>query len=223
MADRLALAFALILLPTAAAAQLSAVGVSVALNHHQYADVQSLCCPPLAWATFGEGRWRLQVDYLRSYREDEGYGNYPLDDVDGWSSGVQRTNLTIDTQHHASVLVSWRALGRGRDDSSLSILFGGSYMRGKQADCFASEGPVVRIPTPADWPSGTSESVVFRQELTPEERSRCGAGVDYTRTYQWILPQVGAALDVPVWKRLFVRASMRLVLPQVEFGVGVKF
>ena len=118
--------------------------------------------------------------------EDEGYGNYPLDDVDGWSSGVQRTNLTIDTQHHASVLVSWRALGRGRDDSSLSILFGGSYMRGKQADCFASEGPVVRIPTPADWPSGTSESVVFRQELTPEERSRCGAGVDYTRTYQWI-------------------------------------
>ena len=51
MADRLALAFALILLPTAAAAQLSAVGVSVALNHHQYADVQSLCCPPLAWAT----------------------------------------------------------------------------------------------------------------------------------------------------------------------------
>ena len=55
MADRLALAFALILLPTAAAAQLSAVGVSVALNHHQYADVQSLCCPPLAWATFGEG------------------------------------------------------------------------------------------------------------------------------------------------------------------------
>ena len=119
-----------------------------------------------------------------SYREDEGYGNYPLDDVDGWSSGVQRTNLTIDTQHHASVLVSWRALGRGRDDSSLSILFGGSYMRGKQADCFASEGPVVRIPTPADWPSGTSESVVFRQELTPEERSRCGAGVDYTRTYQ---------------------------------------
>ena len=40
----------------------------------------------------------------------------------------------------------------------------GAYMHGKQADCFASEGPVVRIPTPADWPP---DSVVFRQELTP--------------------------------------------------------
>ena len=36
MADRLALAFALILMPTAAAAQLSDVGVGVALNHSQY-------------------------------------------------------------------------------------------------------------------------------------------------------------------------------------------
>ena len=76
MANRLALAFALILMPTAAAAQLSDV-VVVALNHKQYLDVPSLCCPPLAWATFGEGRWRLQVDYLRSYREDEGHGNTP--------------------------------------------------------------------------------------------------------------------------------------------------
>ena len=50
MADRLALAFALILMPTAAAAQLSDVGVGVALNHSQYLDVPSLCCPPLAWA-----------------------------------------------------------------------------------------------------------------------------------------------------------------------------
>ncbi len=214
MADRLALAFALILLPTAAAAQLSDVGVGVALNHSQYLDVPSLCCPPLAWATFGERRWRLQVDYLRSYREDEWHGNYPLDDVD---ASVQRANIRTESQHYASVLVSWRALGRSRDDSSLSILFGGAYIHGKQADCFASEGPVVRIPTPADWPP---DSVVFRQELTPEERSRC---TDYTRTYQHIFPQAGAALDVPVWKRLFVRASMRLVLPQVEFGVGVKF
>ena len=109
MANRLALAFALILMPTAAAAQLSDVGVVVALNHKQYLDVPSLCCPPLAWATFGEGRWRLQVDYLRSYREDEGHGNYPLDDVDGRRSSVQRAGLRIESQHHTNVLVSWRA------------------------------------------------------------------------------------------------------------------
>ena len=178
-----------------------------------------MCCPPLAWATFGEGRWRLQVDYLRSYREDEGHGNRSLDDVDGRRSSLQRADLSIESQHYASVLVSWGVLGRWRDDSSLSILFGGVYMHGKQASCLASDGPVVRIPTPADWPP---DSIVFRQELTPEERSRC---VDdtRTRTYQHIWPQVGAALDVPVGERLFVRASARLVLPQVEFGVGVKF
>ena len=55
----LALAFALTLMPTAAAAQLSDVGV--ALSHDQYLDVPSLCCPPLAWATFGEGRWSRYV------------------------------------------------------------------------------------------------------------------------------------------------------------------
>ena len=120
MANRLALAFALILMPTAAAAQLSDVGVVVALNHKQYLDVPSLCCPPLAWATFGEGRWRLQVDYLRSYREDEGHGNYPLDDVDGRRSSVQRAGLRIESQHHTNVLVSWRALGRP-GDSSVSV------------------------------------------------------------------------------------------------------
>ena len=47
MANRLALAFALILMPTAAAAQLSDDVVVVALNHKQYLDVPSLCCPPL--------------------------------------------------------------------------------------------------------------------------------------------------------------------------------
>ena len=186
-------------MPTAAAAQLSDVGVVVALNHKQYLDVPSLCCPPLAWATFGEGRWRLQVDYLRSYREDEGHGNHP-----------------IESQHHANVLVSWRALGRP-GDSSVSVLFGGGYFHGRQADCFASDGPVVRIPTPADWPP---DYVVFRQELTTEERSRCG---DTSRTDQHIWPQAGAALDVPIGERLFFRASARMVLFQVEFGVGVKF
>ena len=146
MAYRLAFALALILMPTTAAAQLSAVGVGVALSHHQYVDVPSLCCPPLACATFGEGRWRLQVDYLRSYREAAVHGNYPIDDVDGWRASVQRADRDIESQHHASVLVSWRVLEDPRH--SLGILFGGAYVHAKQADCRASEGPVVQIPTP---------------------------------------------------------------------------
>lgn len=214
MTCRLTLAFALTVTPTAAAAQLSDVGIGVALSHHQWLDVPSLCCPPLAWATFGEGRWRLQVDYLRSYGEGDGHGNHPLDPVDGRRTSVQRADLRIDTQHHASVLASWRALEGPR--YGLSVLFGAVFVHVRQADCFASAGPVVRIPTPADWPA---DYVVFRQELTPEERSPCD---DHMRTWKRFGPQVGAALDVPIGERFFLRAGARMWL-QAEVGVGVKF
>ena len=43
--------------------------------------------------------------------------------------------------------MSWRALERQR--YRLNILFGGVYARSTVAFCWASEGPVVRIPTPA--------------------------------------------------------------------------
>ena len=68
--------------------------------------------------------------------------------------------------------------------------------------------------------TGRPDYVVFRHELTTEERSRCG---DTTHTDQHIWPQAGVALDVPVWERLFFRASARMVLFQVEVGVWVKF
>jgi len=101
---RLTLAFALTVTPTAAAAQLSDVGIGVALSHHQWLDVPSLCCPPLAWATFGEGRWRLQVDYLRSYGEGDGHGNHPLDPVDGRrASRTERSGCRL----YVEVLSGW--------------------------------------------------------------------------------------------------------------------
>ena len=184
MTCRLTLAFALTVTPTAAAAQLSDVGIGVALSHHQWLDVPSLCCPPLAWVTFGEGRWRLQVDYLRSYGEGDGHGNHPLDPVDGRRASLQRADLRVDTQHHASVLASWRALEGPR--YGLSVLFGAVFVHVRQADCFASAGPVVRIPTPDDWPA---EHVVYRRELTPEERSPCD---DHIRTWKRFGPQVPA-------------------------------
>ena len=54
----------------------------------------------------------LQVDYLRSYREDEGHGNRSLDDVDGRRSSLQRADLSIESQHYASVLVGNYLHGR---------------------------------------------------------------------------------------------------------------
>ena len=213
MAHRLALGFALIL-PAAAAAQPSEAGAGIALSHFQWLDVPSLCCPPQVWVTFGEGRWRLQVDYLRSHRESEGHGGHPIDDVDGRRASVQRADLRIDLQHHASVLASWRLLHTPRH--RLSLLLGVVHVHARQADCHASSGPVVRIPTPDDYPS---DYVVFRQELTPDERSPCDGHV---RVFRRFGLQTGAALDFPVGEKLFLRVSARMWF-QAEVGIGVRF
>ena len=202
------------LTPAAAAAQLADVGASLSLSYAQYDDVPRQCCPPLVWATLGSGRFRLHVDYLRSYREAEGYERFLIDEVDGRRARVERGALSFDPRHEASVLVSWRALEHQR--YRLNILFGGVYARSTVAFCWASEGPVVRIPTPADWPP---DYVVFRQELTPAERGRCP---DDTYTQKRIGPQAGAVLDVPLGERFFLRASTRLWL-RAGVGVGVKF
>ncbi len=99
---------------------------------------------------------------------------------------------------------------------ALSILFGGVFVHTRKAYCVASKGPVVRIPTPANGPP---DDVVFRQELTPEERRHCA---DDIRNGLAFGPQVGAVLDVPVGQRLFFRTGVRLLL-QWEVGIGVKF
>ena len=131
-----------LILPAAAAAQPSeaGVGVGVTLSHFQWLDVPSLCCPPQVWLTFGEGRWGLQLDYLRSYRQVEVHAGYPIDDVDGRRASLQRAFLRVDLQHHASVLASWRALESPR--YRLSLLFGGLYRHARQADRRATAGPV---------------------------------------------------------------------------------
>ena len=214
MTCRPALVLALALTPATAAAQVAEVGVSVSLGYAQYLDVPRQCCPPIAWATFGSGRWRLHVDYLRSYREEESHGNYPLDDIDGRRVSAQQASLRIEPRDEASLLISWRALER--PGYSLSILFGATYGRSRISDCVATAGPLVRIPTPADYPP---DYIVFRRELTPEERSRC---TDAPYTLQWLGPQAAAVLDAPLGERFFFRASARLLF-RADAGIGVKF
>lgn len=214
MTRRPALVLALALVPEAAAAQVAEVGVGASLGYAQYLDVARQCCPPLVWAAFGSGRWRIHVDYLRSYREEEGHGNYPIDDVDGRRASVQRASLHIEPRHETSLLVSWRALER--PGYSLRILFGAWRWRSRISGCGAAAGPVVRIPTPADWPS---DYVVFRQELTPEERGRCA---DAPHVLQHVGPLAAVVLDVPFGERFFLRAGTRLLL-RTHVGIGVKF
>ena len=221
MTCRPALVFALALTPVAVAAQLAEVGGGAALSYAQYLDVPRQCCPPLVWAAFGSGRWRLHVDYLRSYREVESGGYYPIDDIDGQRASIQRVSLHLEPRDEANFLVSWRALER--PGYSLNILFGAHYRRSRVSTCLATAGPIVRLPAPADDPpddAGRWGGIVFRQELTSEERSRCA---DDHYTLQAILPQAAAALDVPLGERFFFRAGARFWLFQADAGIGVKF
>ena len=212
----LAVVLTLALAPVTAGAQSVEVGVSAALSYAQYLDVPRQCCPPLVWAAYGSGRWRLHVDYLRSYREEEEHAKYPIGDVDGRPvSSILRGVLDTDLRHEANMLVSWRALER--PGYSLSILFGATYRRSTTSHCTAFAGPVMRIPTPAGYPA---DYVVFRQELTAEERSRCA---DEAHADQVIWPQAAAALDVPLGERFFFRAGARFWLFQADAGIGVKF
>lgn len=212
---RPALALALALTPVAVAAQSVEVGGGVALSYAQYLDVPRQCCPPLVWAAFGSGRWRLHVDYLRSYREEKGHREDPIDDIDGSKASVKLASLTTEPRHEANILLSWKALER--PGYSLSILFGMIYGHSKIMRCTAFAGPVVRIPTPAGYPP---DQIVFRRELTAQELSRC---TDGAYTLQGIGYQAAAALDVPLGERFFFRAGARLTLFQAEAGIGVKF
>lgn len=212
-----ALALALALTPAAAAAQLAEVGGGAALSYaHNYRE----CCPPLIWAAFGSGRWHLHVDYLRHYREDEGLTGYPIEDVDGREANVEQALLRFVSRHEAAMLLSWTALAR--PSYSLNILFGGVYWQSNtSAWCSATEGPAVRIPTPANYPP---DYPVFRQELTPQERDRCSDA--WTSTDHRVYWQMGAKLDVPLGERFFFRAGARTTRfswHRAEAGIGVKF
>ena len=217
MSCRPAIVIALALTPAAAAAQSVEVGVSATATYgHHYRE----CCPPLIWAAFGSGPWRLHVDYLRHYREEEGVTSYPIDDVDGREANVEQALLRFASRHEAAMLLSWKALAR--PSYSLNILLGGMHLQYKaSAWCVATAGPVVRIHTPANYPP---DYPVFRQELTPQERNRCSDA--WTSTQHQFAWQAGVELDVPFGNRFFFRAgarNLRFSWHRAEAGIGVKF
>lgn len=121
---RHAVALALAFTPAAAVAQAVEVGVSATATYsHNYRE----CCPPLTWAAFGSGRWRLHVAYLRHYREEDEYSrSHPIDDVDGREATVEQALLRFESTHEAVMLLSWKALAR--PSYSLNILVGGDVL-----------------------------------------------------------------------------------------------
>ena len=224
----LTIAVVAVLRPHAAPAQTHGdAGVTFSPAYLQYDDVNPVCCPAAGWITLGSGRFRLHVDYLQSNRHREGHGNYSLGQtctptgdctdirVEGRRASVQRADLAIETGPEINVLMSWRALDRPR--YRLHILFGGFYRHLVKSFCRAFDGPMVRIPTPLDWPP---DYVVFRAELTAEERRRCS---DDAFSSRLAFPQAGVAVDFPIGSRYFLRADARLVIFRVGIGAGVRF
>ena len=192
------------------------VGVTVSPAFRQYLDVPAHCCPVGGWVEVGSGAFRLQADYLRSRRRSTGFGGYPIMH-EGREASVERVSLTTEVHHESNLLVSWRALDRPA--YSLHLLFGAFYRHMANRFCVAFEGPLVRMsPAPYPW---APDDIVFRAELTAEEKRRCEA--ERPRTSQVVWVQAGIALDVPIGDRFFARAEGRLVLFDFRIGAGIRF
>ena len=191
-------------------------GVTLSPAFRQYLDVPPHCCPVGGWVAVGSGAFRLQADYLRSRRRTTGYGGYPFTH-EGREASVQRVSLTTEVQHESNLLVSWRALDRPA--YSLHLLFGAFYRHMANRRCVAFDGPLVRL-TPAPYP-WAPDDIVFRADLTADEKRRCEA--ERPRTNQVVWPQAGMALDVPIGDRFFARAEGRLVLFDFRIGAGIRF
>jgi len=191
-------------------------GVTLSPAFRQYADVPPHCCPVGGWVAFGSGTLRVQADHLRSHRRSTGWGGYPVTH-EGREASVQRVSLTAEIQHETNVLVSWRALSRPA--YSLHVLFGAFYRHMANRFCVAFDGPLVRLsPAPHPW---EPDDIVFRADLTADEKRRCEA--ERPRTSQVVLPQAGVALDVPIGSRFFVRGEGRLLLFDFRIGAGIRF
>ncbi len=192
------------------------IGVTVSPAFRQYLDVPPHCCPVGGWVTVGSGAFRLQADYLRSHRRSTGYGGYPFTH-EGRKASVQRVSLTTEVQHEGNLLVSWRALDRPA--YSLHLLFGAFYRHMANRFCVAFDGPLVRLsPAPYPW---APDDIVFRADLTAEEKQRCET--ERPRTSRVVWPQAGMALDVPIGERFFARAEGRLLLFDFRIGAGIRF
>ena len=191
-------------------------GVTISPAFRHDIDSPSVCCPGGGWVRFGTGTFRLHVDYLHSRRRRNSLGGYPITH-EGREASVQRVGLSIAVQQESNLLISWRASHGPR--YSLHVLFGLMYRHFANRYCVAFDGPLVRLqPTPWPW---EPDDVVFRAELTADERRQCEA--QQPRTDHVIWPQAGVGLDVPIGRRFFARAEWRLVLSDFRIGAGIRF
>ena len=100
------------------------VGAGIAPWFLSYVDVEATR-PPSVWATIPAGRFRVQIDYLRSVRgQPLWYAGYAHTDDHGWNVEYQVARMShhVEQMFSAAVKWPWRRLGRRG-----YLLFGGAW------------------------------------------------------------------------------------------------
>lgn len=180
-------------------------GVSVSPLFKAYLDAPSCCNPIGGWATVGQGRFRLQMDYARNERQSLSYPAY-YEEREGREIAVERAYLDEHVEQAAGVALYWRLLRNRR--LTPHLLLGMSLARLADRPCVAEGLPGGGLPE-----SGQRLRVEFSQP------NPCAGEPFLTRFRIW--PQVGAGVDYAPASRFFVRAQIRLL--EARVGLGVRF
>ena len=188
------------------------LGVGVSPLFKAFLDVPSCCTPPSGWVTWGTGKYRLQVDFVRNRLQQRGHGGY-YEDRHGQEIVVQRASSTTyrDRVVGAALYLRLREMPR----VSPHLLLGLAYWHRSQNHCVAWGKPVERLPSRAH----DANELLYRVDFAPGEEQRCAASS--ARSSRAIAPVLGAGVDIPFGRRFFARVQARLV--EVRVGGGLRF
>lgn len=184
------------------------VGFGIAPWFLAYIDVEATQ-PPSVWATLPVGRFRLQMDYLRSVRgEPLWYAGYHDTDDQGRDVRfeVARTSHHVEQLFGAAVQLPFRRLGRRG-----YLLVGGAWMDYTDRWCVARQtGESADHGARLDFPAG------FECSSSPADVSHNG-----------LVPLYGVGWDVPLGSSFFgslqYRARLLPQLGELRVGAGFRF
>lgn len=174
-------------------------GVSVSPLFKAYLDAPSCCNPIGGWATVGQGRFRLQMDYARNERQYLSYPTY-YEERGGREVAVEYAYLDEHVEQVAGAALYWRLLRNRR--LTPHLLLGLSLAHLADRPCVAETPP---------------EGAGQRRRIEFSRPNPC-AGEPFLTSFR-IWPQVGAGVDYALNSRFFVRAQVRLLEARVGFGV----
>ena len=161
--------------------------------------------PPGVWVTWGAGKFRLQMEYVRSRLRSDN-AERKIENHQGQEIPVYRAARSTNVYQVGAVAVHWRFM---RDwPVSPHVLFGLQYLNIAHRPCVAPGDPVQREPNGR-----------YRVDFAEGEEQRCVDDPVISR--HRVFPVIGGGIDIPLGTRVFARAQVQIF--QVRLGVGVRF